>query len=503
MNASALYTIGLGSLTLEDFATLLAPGTQITLAPEVQERVETAQHYLQQRLETADRPLYGINTGFGALCNTVIPPEQLVQLQRNLLLSHACGTGETVPPAVVRAMLLLKITGLSKGHSGISSGTLQRLMDFYNADVLPVVFERGSLGASGDLAPLAHLALPLIGEGEVWLEGTRCAATELQTRFGWRPLQLGPKEGLALLNGTQFMSGYVLHCLLHLQRLLNWADSIAALSLDAFRCRLEPFHELLQQVRPHPGQVAVARNIRSLLQDSPIANRPKTQVQDPYSFRCVPQVHGAIRDAVSYAETTCLREANCVTDNPNVFVAEDQILAGGNFHGQAIALATDHLVLAACQLGAIAERRVYQLQSGTRDLPPFLAVEPGVHSGFMILQYTAAGLVNEMKHLAQPQSHDSIPSCNGQEDFVSMGANVAVKLYKQLDHLQTVLAIELLHAAQALDFRRQREDLLTAPRLQELLEIFRQQVPFASEDRIFHYDIEKAKTFLQETAPPL
>jgi histidine ammonia-lyase len=417
------------------------------------------------------------------------------QLQLNLLMSHACGAGSEIAHSVVRWMLFLKIRSLSYGHSGVCLETVERLIELYNEGVAPVVYELGSLGASGDLAPLAHLCLPLVGLGEVWFHGEKISGAELLRQKNWKPLQLKSKEGLALLNGTQFMLAFAVHCHLQAKRQLELSDRIATLSLDGFDCRMEPFYSEIHQVRPHIGQVETASTIFNWLKQSPIAQKSKTQVQDPYSFRCIPQVHGASKDALAYAGTVILTEVNSVTDNPNIFPDEDLIISGGNFHGQPLALTLDFMAIALAELGSISERRSYLLLSGQRGLPAFLVANPGLHSGLMIAQYLAASIVNRNKQHCTPASVDSIPSSNGQEDHVSMGANAAVKLFQVVENLDVLLAIELMHASQALYFRAPEK---TVPELDNWLEQFRKIVPVIEEDRVLSEDIRNASEWLKK-----
>ncbi|UYZ64495.1 histidine ammonia-lyase [Hymenobacter weizhouensis] len=486
------------SLTLDLLQELLAANARVVLSEEARQRITTCYTYLHQRLERLpDVPVYGINTGFGALCNTAIPAGQRQQLQVNLLMSHACGTGEEVPPELVRLMLLLKAQSLSLGHSGVQLRTVQRLLDFYNREMLPVVYQQGSLGASGDLAPLAHLCLPLLGLGEVTYQGYRLAAADAMSLFSWEPLTLEAKEGLALLNGTQFMLAYAVHCLLRARRLLAAADVIGALALDAFGGRPEPFDARLHRLRPHAGQGAAARRVRELLAGSELQNQPRPAVQDPYSFRCLPQVHGASRDALAYVQQVVETECNSVTDNPTIFPDDDTILSGGNFHGQPLALVLDHLALAVAELGSLSERRTYQLLSGQRGLPPFLVAEPGLNSGLMIPQYTAAGIVSQNKQLCTPASADSIVSSNGQEDHVSMGANAATKARRVVENVEQLLGIELLTAAQALGFRRPAR---TSPALEQVVAAFRATVPFLQHDRVLYPDLHAAAAFVRTYA---
>ncbi len=490
----ATYQIHPGTLNTDTVAQILKNRDTLALSEESRQRILRCRKYLDDRLQQREELLYGINTGFGSLCNVKISADEIEQLQENLVRSHACGTGAEVPAELVKLMLLLKIQSLSYGHSAVDLATVWRLIDFYNHDITPVVYTQGSLGASGDLAPLAHLSLPLLGLGEVYYQNQRWSAAALFKHFNWQPLRLQSKEGLALLNGTQFMLAYATHLVIQAKHMLRQGNRIAALSLDAFDARLEPFHPSIHAVRPHAGQRAVAAEILTLLAGSEIASRPKQQVQDPYSFRCIPQVHGASLDALHYVESVVNTELSSVTDNPNVFPDEDLVLSGGNFHGQPLALALDLLAIALSEAGSIAERRIYQLISGQRGLPPFLIKNGGLHSGMMIPQYTAAALVSQNKQYCTPASVDSIVSSNGQEDHVSMGANAAVKCYQVAGNLENILAIELLNAAQALDFRR---PLKSSPLLESWHEAFRQQVPFLEADRILHDDIVAANNFLR------
>ncbi|MCC6384654.1 MAG: histidine ammonia-lyase [Bacteroidia bacterium] len=487
------YTISSAPIDFETLKSITDSETKLELAEETITHINECRNYLDRKIARSLAAYYGINTGFGSLYDKSIPSEQLEQLQVNLVRSHACGTGQEVPSEIIRLMLLLKIKGLSHGNSGVQLETVQRLIDFYNNDILPVVYEQGSLGASGDLAPLAHLSLPLIGEGEISFQGQKQPAAEILRKFSWNPVKLKSKEGLALLNGTQFMSSYACWAVLNSKKLIKWADKIAALSMDAFNCRIEPFHQLIHQIRPHKGQIETATQINQLLEGSEILNQKKLHVQDPYSFRCIPQVHGASKDALRYSQSVISTEINSVTDNPTVFPNQDLIISAGNFHGQPLALTLDFMAIAISELGNISERRTFQLISGQRELPPFLIANPGLHSGLMIPQYTAASLVSQNKQLCTPSSVDSIVSSNGQEDHVSMGANAAVKLYQVIKNTETILAIELLCAAQAIEFRR---PLKTSPSLESLIADWRKVSPFIREDRILYYDIKTALEFI-------
>lgn len=480
-------------LILETLQEIIAYNKTLALSEEAKINIQKCREYLDKKMASHDAPIYGINTGFGSLCNVKISNENLSQLQENLVKSHACGTGEEVPHEIVKIILLLKIQSLSYGNSGVQLITVERLVDFYNNDVLPVIYNQGSLGASGDLAPLAHLSLPLLGEGEVYFEGFRQPAKKVLEKMGWEPIVLQSKEGLALLNGTQFMSSYGCYVLLKAMKYSYLADVIAAVSLEGFDGRIEPFNELIHYVRPHKGQIVTAKRMTELLEDSQIIAQEKQHVQDPYSFRCIPQVHGASKDTIEYVKKVFKTEINSVTDNPNIFVGEDIIISGGNFHGQPLALALDFLGIALAELGSISERRTYQLISGLRGLPAFLVDNPGLNSGFMIPQYTAASIVSQNKQLATPASIDSIVSSNGQEDHVSMGANAATKCLRIMENLERILAIELMNASQAIEFRR---PLQSSSFIEMFLKSYREEVPFVKEDRILHYDIEKSVAFL-------
>jgi histidine ammonia-lyase len=445
------------------------------------------------KLDASEQLFYGINTGFGFLQNVAIDKTQIAQLQYNLLQSHACGLGDEVPHEIVKWMLFLKIQSLAYGHSGVQELTVQRLIDFYNYDIIPVVYTQGSLGASGDLSPLSHLALPLIGLGEVYFKGKKQTAQKVLSEFGWQPIELQSKEGIALINGTQFMAAYGIYGLLKAQKSLKTADLISAISIDAFDCSLQPFHQKIHSIRPHKGQVETAETIRNYLINSEIANQTKTQVQDPYSFRCIPQVHGASKDSIDFISKTFLQEINSVTDNPNIFPDDDLILSGGNFHGQPLALAFDLMCMAMAEIGSISERRTYQLLSGQRNLPLFLVKNSGLNSGLMIPQYTAAGIVSENKQLCTPACIDSIVSSNGQEDHVSMGANAATKCLRVLNNVERILAIELLTATQALEFRK---PLKSSEIIEKTHANFRKKVPFNDADRVLHNDMKNAVEFL-------
>ena len=481
-------------LSLPLIKDLLSEQKPLKLSDEVKQKIVDCRHYLDDILKKSDKPFYGINTGFGSLYDVKISNENLTKLQENLVMSHACGTGEEVPKEIVKLMLLLKIQSLSYGHSGVQLQTVERLIEFYNNDILPKVFTQGSLGASGDLSPLAHMSLPLIGKGEVYFNDKVYSSEDILKKFNWNPIRLQSKEGLALLNGTQFMSAYGVNILLKSYKLSYLADLIGCISIDAFDGRIEPFNELVHLVRPHNGQLKTSARVREFLEGSELINQDKKHVQDPYSFRCIPQVHGATKDTLAFVLKTFKTEINSVTDNPNIFAQDDMIISGGNFHGHPLALAFDYLKIAMSELGNISERITFQLVSGLRGLPPFLVDNPGLNSGFMIPQYTAASIVSANKQLATPASVDSIVSCNGQEDHVSMGANAATQAHRLIDNVERILAIELLNASQALGFRG---SLKSSEFIEMFLQAYRVEVPFIKEDEVLHDAIKATIHFLQ------
>ena len=489
-----IHHISSEHLTLDKVKEIIDSHARLVLSEESIQAIEKCRRYLDTKMDDIGRPVYGVTTGFGSLCNVTIPADKLSQLQYNLVVSHACGSGETVRPEIVKLMLLLKVQSLSYGHSGAQLVTVQRLIDMFNNDILPVVYQHGSLGASGDLAPLAHLSLPLLGLGEVLYKGQIRPSAEVAAEFGWQPITLQSKEGLALLNGTQFMSAHAVWSVLKSKRLSKWADYIGAISLDAYDGRIEPFFALTHQLRPHKGQIETGERFLHLLEGSELIKRDKVHVQDPYSFRCIPQVHGAVKDCIRYVESVIEIEINSTTDNPNVFPDEDMIISAGNFHGEPIALPMDSLAVAMSELASISERRTFRLISGQRGLPSFLVAKPGLNSGFMIPQYTAASIVSQNKGLCWPASCDSIPYSQGQEDHVSMGSNSATKLVRVLDNVEEVLGIELLNAVQALEFRRPAK---TSPVLEGIINDYRSQVPFVDNDSYLHPLIEKSVLFLR------
>ena len=487
-------------LTFNQLNTIINKNYKIELSADAKNRIEKCRTYLDKRMAEQTEPIYGITTGFGSLCNISISNEQLGDLQKNLVMSHACGFGDEVPHEIVKIMLLLKIQSLSYGHSGVQLVTVQRLIDFFNNNVLPVVYQQGSLGASGDLAPLAHLSLPLLGLGEVVFEGKKHTAEEINKKFNWKPIELQSKEGLALLNGTQFMSSFGSWCILKAIRLSDLADIIGTVSLEAFDGRIEPFYDGVHQIRNHSGQIETAKRFREILEGSQIIGQAKKHVQDPYSFRCIPQVHGASKDAIRYITSVFSNEINAVTDNPTVFPDEDLIISAGNFHGQPLAITLDFLAIALAELGSISERRTYQLIYGKRDLPSFLVAKPGLNSGFMIPQYTQASIVSQNKQLCTPASIDSIESSQGQEDHVSMGANGATKAFKVVQNLERILAIELMNAAQALEFRR---PLKSSNFIEKFIADYRKVVPFIENDCLMYPHMHNTVDFLNTVVTKL
>ncbi|MBQ5981869.1 MAG: histidine ammonia-lyase [Prevotella sp.] len=489
------HKISAGHLTQDKIEEIILNGYTLELSEETRERIIHCRQYLDEKVANSKQPIYGVTTGFGSLCKISIGEEQLSQLQINLMMSHACGVGERVPNDIVKIMILLKIQSLSYGYSGCKLDTVERLIDFFNNDIYPIVYTQGSVGASGDLVPLAHLCLPLVGLGEVEYQGKRMSGAEIHAQMGWTPIRLGSKEGLALLNGTQNMSAFAVWAAIHAKRLSYTADVIAAMSFEAYDGRKDPFNLAVHLVRPHKGQIATAAHMLDLLKGSELADQPKSNVQDPYSFRCIPQVHGACKDTLSYVKSVIDIEINATTDNPTVCPDEDLIISAGNFHGEPIALPMDFLAIAMSELSNISERRTYKLVSGTRGLPSFLVAEPGLNSGFMIPQYTAASIVSQNKTLCMPSSADSIPTSQGQEDHVSMGANAGTKLYKVILNTERVLAIELFNAAQALDFRR---PLKSSPKIEKIHEDYRRVVPFIKNDEVMYPYIAKSVEFLRQ-----
>lgn len=491
---SNIYRVGSGKLTFAIIEKILKDKMTLELAPQAKQRIQKCRDYLDKKTKESKEPLYGITTGFGSLCNKSISLDELGRLQENLIKSHSCSVGDEIRPEIIKLMLLFKAHALSLGHSGVQVGTVERIIDFFNNDILPVVYDRGSLGASGDLAPLANLFVPLIGEGDVNYKGKRRTAKDVLEEFGWKPIKLMSKEGLALLNGTQFMSANGVFAVLNAFRISRTADLIGAISLDAYDGRIEPFMDCIQQMRPHRGQIETGERFRKILKGSQLIAQHKVHVQDPYSFRCMPQVHGAAKDAIHYVASILETEINSVTDNPTIFPEKDMIISGGNFHGEPIAIPFDYLAIALAELGDISERRTAQLILGLRNLPEFLVANPGLNSGLMIPQYAAASMVSQNKMYCFAASSDSIVSSNGQEDMVSMGANAATKLHKIIDNLERILGIELLNAAQAMEFRR---PLKSSPIIEKYLSGYRRQVAFIRNDVVMYKQINKTVDYLK------
>ena len=494
----AVHKISPELLTLGQVDKILKEGMTLELSQESRDRIVKCREYLDNKMKTQKEPIYGVTTGFGSLCNISISKEQLSQLQKNLVMSHACGVGEEVPAEIVKIMLLNKIQSLSYGNSGVQLQTVERLIAFFNNDILPVVYQQGSLGASGDLAPLAHMCLPLLGLGQVDYKGRRISGEELNKGFNWQPIELQSKEGLALLNGTQFMSSFAVWCVIKAQKLSDLADKIMVVSLEGFDGRIEPFFDPVHQVRPHAGQIETAKRVREMLEGSQIIAQPKKHVQDPYSFRCVPQVHGASKDAIAHVASVITTEINSATDNPTVFPDLDMVISAGNFHGQPLAINLDYLAIAVAELGSISERRTYQLIGAKRDLPSFLVAKPGLNSGFMIPQYAAASVVSQSKQLCTPASVDTIDSSQGQEDHVSFGSNAATKLYRVVNNTERVLAIELFNAAQAFDFRKQQTGLSSSKCIEDFVKAYREKVAFVQDDVVMYELIHKSIDFLRD-----
>jgi len=489
------YQINNNWISLEEIDNILGEHRTLVLGDDGRAAIQKCRTYLDEKIKRHDKLIYGINTGFGSLCNTAIDEKDLEQLQTNLVRSHACGTGEEVPQEIVKRMLLLKVLGLSHGSSGVQVATVERLIYFFNNNILPVVYQQGSLGASGDLAPLAHLSLPLLGEGEVYFQGVKHSTSEVLKALHLEPIVLQSKEGLALLNGTQFMSSYASYCVSKGKQLWNQWNKVAALSLEGYDGRLNPFQANVNEIRNQVGQIETAEIFRNLLAGSEIVAQEKAHVQDPYSFRCIPQVHGASKDAIDYAAMIVEREVNAVTDNPTIFPDDDDVVSAGNFHGQPLAITMDFLAIALAEMGSISERRVYKLISGTRGLPAFLVANPGLNSGFMIPQYACASVVSQNKQLCTPASIDTIDSSNGQEDHVSMGANAATKLFRIVENCFTIQGIELLNAAQAVEFRR---PLKSSKVIEELFDAYRQKVNFVNDDIYLHPLMKESIKFVKE-----
>lgn len=483
-----MFQYGIDHLSLDTVLALARSQEEGMLSQEAKDRVRAARQTIR-RMVTQKRPVYGVNTGFGPLCDTRISHEAIDLLQKNLLLTHAVGVGNPVTPELSRIMLICKVHALARGYSGIRLATLERMLYFIEQNLIPVVPEQGSVGASGDLAPLSHLFLPLLGEGYFWQNQEMVPAATVLARHGLEPIQLGAKEGLALINGTQFILAHAIRGLDHMRYLMDLADVSGAMSLEAFQGSATPFREDLHQVRPYPGNLLVARRMRQLLSGSEnLASHANCErIQDPYSMRCIPQVHGASRNAWQHLLELTEIELNAVTDNP-IITQSEEVISGGNFHGQPLAMALDYATVAAAELGNIADRRCYLLLEGKNGLPRLLTQNGGLNSGLMIPQYTTAALVTENKTLCFPASADSVPTSLGQEDHVSMGSISGRKFNQVLGNIDKILAIELLYASQGLEFRR---PLHCSDWLEVAYQQIRQYVPKLVDDRLIHPDIEQ------------
>lgn len=495
-NGGATLRVGLDRYTLEDFRRLMADRPRLELAPEAAEAIDAGARFVVEKGKE-DRFIYGVNTGFGSLCETRVEADEMEQLQFNHVVSHACGVGEPAGEDVSRLTLFIKLLTFRSGHTGISVETVERLMEFWNHDLIPVIPKRGTVGASGDLAPLAHMALPLLGLGQVHRDGEIVDGAEALAQLGREPLRLKPKEGLALTNGVQYINAYAIRALLAIDELVRVADVIAALSLQAFSASRTFYQPLYHSTSYHPERHTVAQNLVGLLEGSnhhelETCNRSQ---QDPYSFRCLPQVHAAVRQATDFVRGVMEREVNGVSDNPLFFPEQDEILFGGNLHGESTAMGLDFLAIAVSELASVSERRTYQLLSGERGLPDFLVGKPGLNSGFMIPQYTSAALVNENKVMSSPASVDTIATCQLQEDHVSMGGTSAYKLQRVVDNCEHVLAIELLTAAQAVDLN---PPLRLSDATRPVYEGLREIVPVLAEDRVMAPDMNSALAYLRQ-----
>ena len=488
------FIIKNNNISFADIFKIINKDLKLTVDDIIIEKISKSRKIFENTINNSDDKFYGINTGFGDLHNVKIKNDHLSILQKNLIKSHACGAGEKIDSKIVKIMILLKIISLTKGYSGIKTQTIERLLFFFNNKIFPVVYKYGSLGASGDLAPLSHLSLPLIGLGEVEFNGEICNTEIILSKFKLNSLTLGAKEGLALINGTQYMLASLIDSTINSINICNYSDLIASISLDAFKCSLSPFDPLISKIRPHEGQINVSKNILKNLEGGEITDLKKENVQDPYSFRCIPQVHGATQDTLKYCINIVSTEINSVTDNPLIFQDDSKIISAGNFHGQPLAYAIDFLKISMSELGNISERRVFNLLSGKRNLPPFLSDDPGLNSGLMILQYTSASLVSSNKQLSTPSSIDSITSSNGQEDHVSMGANGANQLRDIIDNLFQILAIETIVSAQAKEFNNHKSSKI----IKEFISHIRKLSPKITDDRVLHNDIRKVSNYLRK-----
>jgi len=494
------FHYGLHELTTQIALNIARGKTQAILTEEAETKIKKSAAIVQDIVDR-EETVYGINTGFGPLCNTLISKNDTLKLQENILRSHAVGVGKAIDPEIAKLMMILKVHSLAKGYSGISLNALQRIVFFIDHDIIPVVPEQGSVGASGDLAPLAHLFLPLIGLGEVFYKGERKESIAILNRLSLSPIQLGPKEGLALINGTQFIAAHAILVSEKLHNCLENADILGAMMIEALMGSRKPFHPDLHKLRPYPANQEVASKIFQLLEGSEILSSHLNcnRVQDPYSLRCIPQVHGASRAGWSHLEDLLSIELNSVTDNP-ILIDEHLTISGGNFHGQPLALVLDYAALAASEVGNISDRRIYlSLEGSVEGLPKLLMSDTGINSGFMLCQYTSAALASENKSLVYPASADSIPTSLGQEDHVSMGSISGRKALQIVENVERILATELLCAAQAFDFRR---PLRSGAALEACHKHIRQIIDHAEEDRIFAIDIEKALSIIQSKALP-
>jgi len=490
------HHLSLRFYTLDDLRDLVETKPRLKLDPEVADKIQSGARFVQGKA-AQDMYIYGVNTGFGSLCETRVAPEEVEQLQYNHVVSHACGVGEAAPESISRLTMIIKLLTFRTGHTGVSLSVVNRLLDHWNNDVIPVIPRKGTVGASGDLAPLAHMALPLLGLGKVFFKGQVVETARVLEEMKWEPVRLKAKEGLALTNGVQYINAFAAQCLMKIGELVDSADLIAAMSIQAFSCSRTFYQALYHETSLHEERRTVAANLRRLLEDSnhftlPTCNNSK---QDPYSFRCIPQVHGAIRQTFNFARTVMENEYNGVSDNPLFFPEQDQILFGGNLHGESTALCLDFLAIALSELSNISERRTYQLLSGQRGLPSFLVRYPGLNSGFMIPQYTSAALLNESKVLSTPASVDTIPTCQLQEDHVSMGGTSAYKLCQIVENSEYILSLELLTAAQAIEFNK---ELRLSTATAEIFTELRQNIDFLERDRVMSDDMEKARNLFIE-----
>lgn len=493
---SNTFSFGASHLTAGKALALARGQLKGVLSPDALKRIRECQQIVTDIVRNGN-PVYGINTGFGPLCTTRISASETNKLQINILKSHSVGVGKPVDTEIAKLMLVLKLHALAMGHSGVQEGTLARMLWMLENEITPLVPSQGSVGASGDLAPLAHLFLPLIGHGQVYYQNQCIASSQILEKFGLEPLELGPKEGLALINGTQFIAAHAVLIVEKMHNCLSQADIIGAMMIEGLQGSIKPFHEALHQLRPYPGNLHVAERIRKLLEGSEILEDhiDCDRVQDPYSLRCIPQVHGASRTAWGHLKELLEIELNAVTDNP-VIINADLSISGGNFHGQPLAMALDYACLAASEIGNISDRRIYlALEGNNTDLPKLLMKDTGLNSGYMMLQYTSAALASENKSLCFPASADSIPTSMGQEDHVSMGSISGRKALQVIENVEKILAIELLTAAQAFEYRK---PLKSGWFLEKAHELVRKHVSFATEDRVFADDINKGLELIRE-----